>query len=448
MSFYRRYELERLVADGEAKTFRAVETATGRIVWLHIFNLDGQELAAALKAKATGPGGKPLPPVLEIGDFAGSQYAVTEAHDPFPGLRQWIDLLPDAVVAAPSVEAPASLPPTRAAVSPPPPLVDDGEFTRLFGSVESPPKTAGPNPPALLDDASGPFANPPQTPTPYPASRPGAQLPPLIHDDEDEFTRLFGRDDAFPKTAPPSQQPSLLDDASGEFRRESPTPLASAPPAIPAQERMGDFTRAFGPAPAAVPDSLKPRRRVPPPTPRRPESAIPPAAPSDWAVAGDTGEFTKLFGSGLSGEALDIASEQAKAAQAAPSESRPFQQAGDFTRIFGPAIGGSSPTAPPPAPPVSLSTSASGVFALPVYPASPAPEQPDTPAALNEYSSVFGQKPASAEPAQAPATRKPPPDIDLTAPKSRMRPAVIAGVAIGVAVLIILIVLAVMLSRR
>ena len=63
MSFYRRYELERLIADGEAKTFRAVETATGRAVWLHIFNPEGQELAATLKAKATGPGGSPLPPL-------------------------------------------------------------------------------------------------------------------------------------------------------------------------------------------------------------------------------------------------------------------------------------------------------------------------------------------------------------------------------------------------
>jgi hypothetical protein len=80
--------------------------------------------------------------------------------------------------------------------------------------------------------------------------------------------------------------------------------------------------------------------------------------------------------------------------------------------------------------------------------AKPAAEQPDTPSAPNDYSSVFGQKPASSEPAAPPAIRKPAPDIDLTAPKSRMRPAVIAGVAIGVVVLITLMVLAVMLSRR
>jgi hypothetical protein len=413
MSFYRRYELERLVADGEAKTFRAVETATGRPVWLHIFNPEGQELAAALKAKAAGAGGKPVLPVIEIGEFAGSQYAVTEAGDSFPGLRQWVDQLP-AAVAAGDAPAPARRP------------------------IDA-------NPPALLDDSCGAFVKPPQTITPYPAPRPAAPVPPLVPDEAGEFTRLFERDDAFPKAAP--SPPPLVDDASGEFRRAFPAP-ASEPPAIPAPQEMGDFTRAFGLPALPAPDSAAPRVRVPPPTPRRPAAPELPSVPPDWAVAGDTGEFTKLFGPGLSGEALDIASEQAKAAKAAPSEGVPFQHAGEFTRMFGPPPGAASPAAKPAAPPSSLNTSPSGLFALPAdqtKATGDSPENsplPDAKSASNEYTSVFGQKPAPSEPAAPTEPKKPAPDIDLTAPKSRMRPGVIAGVVIGIAVLILLIVLA------
>ena len=50
MSFYKKYELDRLIADGEAKTFRAVENATGRVVFLHLFNPSGQPLLAAMRS--------------------------------------------------------------------------------------------------------------------------------------------------------------------------------------------------------------------------------------------------------------------------------------------------------------------------------------------------------------------------------------------------------------
>ncbi len=90
MSFYQKYDLERLIADGDAKTFRAKENATGQQVFLHLFNPGGEPILAAIKAKFGGAPGKPTWPLLEIGDFAGSPYAVTDVIEPFTTLREWV----------------------------------------------------------------------------------------------------------------------------------------------------------------------------------------------------------------------------------------------------------------------------------------------------------------------------------------------------------------------
>ena len=390
MSFYTRYELERLIADGEAKTFRATESATGRIVFLHLFNPSGQALLADLKAKLVGTGGKPVPPLLEIGEFAGSQYAVTEFSEPFSGLRDWVSRQP--------APAPASRPPAPpVAAAPSRGLLDEepGEFTKLF---------------------------PPSAPASRPAAPPVAAAPPrgLLDEEPGEFTKLF------PPSAP-----------------------ASRPPA---QQEAGDFTRAFGGIPPKAPDRAKPPARMPPlppsppPLPLRREAPAPPGASAGLPAPADTGEFTKLFGSGLSGEAIDIAGEQAKAARAAVNESRPFQQAGQFTRMFGPEMGAQASAGPPPAAPLSLNTSASGVFGSPLDPAEPKP--PGSPSDPGEYTGIFGAKPKPSEPPTPPAAAKPAPVVPIAAAKPKMQPAVIAGVVAAVLVLAALIVLAIVLSTR
>jgi len=144
MSFYTRYELERLLADGEAKTFRAIESATGRIVFLHLFNPRGQALLAELKAKLVGAGGKPAAPLIEIGEFAGSQYAVTESSEGFSGLREWLSRQAEAAK-APSPPAPAPV-----AAAPAGGLLNEepGEFTGLFAASEPVVQAAEPVRPA------------------------------------------------------------------------------------------------------------------------------------------------------------------------------------------------------------------------------------------------------------------------------------------------------------
>ena len=113
MSFYQKYELERLIADGETKTFRARETATGRIVFLHLFNPEGKPLLATLKSHLAK-----IPSVaslIELGDFAGSPFVVTEPITPFTNLREWLSALG------------ASLPPAQ-----------PDAFTQLFGQPMRP----------------------------------------------------------------------------------------------------------------------------------------------------------------------------------------------------------------------------------------------------------------------------------------------------------------------
>jgi hypothetical protein len=404
MSFYTRYELERLLADGEAKTFRAIESATGRIVFLHLFSPRGQGLLAELKAKLVGPGGKPAPPLVEIGEFAGSQYAVTEGREPFSGLREWLDRQPE-----------AALPPGPA-------------LPRRAPEPVRPP--AASQPPALLDDEPG------------------------------EFTKLFARSEPAVQPAEPvrppaaSKPPALLDDASGEFHRQSqPSRPGETTPARAAAEEAGDFTRAFGPAPpessggAKPPVRLAPTPPSPPPVPQRREVESP-SAPAEWVPA-DTGEFTKLFGSGLSGEAIDIAGEQARAARSAADESRPFRKAGEFTRIFGPGMGGEALAGPAPSASNSLNT-ASGLFgssddaAKPAQDALNAPRQPEQKSDPGEYTRIFGEKPEAPKPPEAAK----PAAVALAAPKPKMQPAVIAVIVAAIVVLVALIVVAVVLSLR
>ena len=457
MSFYKKYELQRLIADGEAKTFRAIESATGRTVFLHLFNAGGMALLANLKAKLVAASGKPVPPLLEIGEFAGSQYAVTESSESFSSLREWVDRQPEALLAAspappgPPPPKPAPRPPAPPA-SQPPGLLDDepGEFTRQFpssGPLEKPALCAGPpvaaDPPGLLDDEPGEFTR--QFPLSAPLEKPAlCARPPVAAD-----------------------PPGLLDDAGGEFHQVLlPSRPSGTRPATSAEEEIGDFTRAFGAAPPKAVERARPPVRLPPrppslppapprrdvPAPPRHEVPPPPSPSVDWASSDDTGEFTKLFGSGLSGRAIDIAGEQAKAARTTVNENRPFQKAGEFTRIFGPEMGGEASVGPPPAAPLSLNTSASGVFGSPADVAKPVkdgpPTQPVSEGEPGEYTKSFGEKPGQREAPKPREGGKPAVVAPIAAKKPKMHPAAIAGVVAAVLVLLALIVFAVVLSQR
>ncbi|MDA1312841.1 MAG: PEGA domain-containing protein [Acidobacteria bacterium] len=93
MSFHSKYELQKLVLDGNVKTFEATEKASGRPVYLHLFAGEsgrGAELiekAEGLQQLSESPAG--TQPVIEIGD--GHDYIATEVLESFQGLETWVE---------------------------------------------------------------------------------------------------------------------------------------------------------------------------------------------------------------------------------------------------------------------------------------------------------------------------------------------------------------------
>lgn len=407
MSFYQKYDLERLIADGDAKTFRAKENATGQQVLLHLFNPGGEPILAAIKAKLGGAPGKPAWPLLEIGDFAGSPYAVTDVIEPFTTLRDWV-----ATVSA----GPLAGAPMPAAAQPVPTPVQES-----VRPVASP--NARAQAPLNLDEQFSKRSE--ATPAPKIAQEPG------------EFTRLFeipaekaqvkpGVPQA--KQQPPSDTFENMFGFSGEGRPQA----ESIPPAASAaqQRRTDTFENMFG-GPQAQPR--------------------PPAPPAARAADPRTGEFTRLFGRSPLGEQINIEEEQARAARAAPPENRPFQAPGDFTRMFGPEM--QTPT-PQPVQPVhrAVSETASGIFApvnVPSKPAALLGEQlagaaglaNTTPGEPSEYTRTIAIAGETGQPALA----KPPEPVPAQPAAKR---GLVIGLSIGAAVLVIIIIVVVIFAVR
>jgi hypothetical protein len=187
-------------------------------------------------------------------------------------------------------------------------------------------------------------------------------------------------------------------------------------------------------APPAEPDEFERMMSRPidfsnaPKTPERPFSAD------------DIGQFNPLFGSGLSGEAIDIEEEQARAAGAKAPENRPFQQAGEFTRMFGSRVSEGQP--PPVAPARPVNASASQLFLSPEQLAQLSaevlakPEAQD--AAPGDYTRRFGPRQLQPEPE---AAVKPAPEPGpAPVPAAKKNPAILIAAIAGVVVLIALVV--------
>ena len=96
MSIERQYELLGLIAKGPTKTFKANEIATGRHVFLHLFDAQSDRGAQdSLLEKLdflvlTPPSSGPLP-VLDVVRSSEHRYVVTEVLEPFINLETWIE---------------------------------------------------------------------------------------------------------------------------------------------------------------------------------------------------------------------------------------------------------------------------------------------------------------------------------------------------------------------
>ncbi|MBK7931626.1 MAG: hypothetical protein IPJ98_30360 [Bryobacterales bacterium] len=136
-----------------------------------------------------------------------------------------------------------------------------------------------------------------------------------------EFERLFG---------PPGGRP---------FPGEEPPP-----PRPVSQSPLPSWPQGTHQPPTAQPSHPRPPSQQP--------YAPPPAYPPPGAAPDRAGDFTQFFGSGFTGEPVDVEREQQRAAAEPGAPSRkPFQQASEFTRMFGPGAQGMGDAPPPPPPP-------------------------------------------------------------------------------------------------
>lgn len=272
MSFYHRYELVKLVNNGDPKSFEAREIQTGQSVLLHLWSMGGDSSSASLLVRMRSLASQQPAAVagrlIEVQESAQPPYAVTALESGFVSLESWLgsfaataqpahpqppaaDLSTSgpsrpASLAGPTVDMPITArplspqappatppphfqPPAPAPVSPPAQAV--GEFTQMFqGSIAQPPVRPSTPPPPPSPSAAGSF-----TPSPAPAAA-----------EQGEFTRLF---------ASPSQPASPPQPAQSA----GPGPLQAPQP--PAPSEMGEFTRLFAspsPAPSAPPQASAP----------------------------------------------------------------------------------------------------------------------------------------------------------------------------------------------
>jgi hypothetical protein len=249
-----------------------------------------------------------------------------------------------------------------------------------------------------------------------------------------------------PKPVPqPARRPDPQRDEFEKLFEASPTPSSSAP-----AERTDEFDKLFGGnrapgpfKPATRPDQFQnpfEETRVPaPPRSSAPPANAKPSWPANPARDEETGQFTRLFGSGPSGEAINIEEEQARAARSVQPEGRPFQAPTEFTRVFGPGEGGSAP--PPTLPSSTKIGSASRLFGSM---AEVRAEAPSKSAGPGEYTRITTRAELEAEQAaldRAKAAQAPP------APMAARRGLAI-GLAIGGVVLMITIIAVLIIVLR
>lgn len=452
MSFYQKYELMKLVHNGEPKTFQARETSSGRVVYLHLLgNVEAPRLTDLLttlqRRRASFPTAEQSG-ILDLDPSPDAPYVVTPSMEGLNTLWDWIDnwaLMPP----PPAVSQPAHSHPVAAPPPPTPPLQPP---------PQEPPASSG------ADEFTKMFQA--QAAQPAPPAAPAAPAPPSPSVSPGEFTLMFQAQSQQPAAAPvPPVQPAPA--GPGEFTRmflmpKESTPAAPSiplPPQPPAPTAMptarpaepGEFTRMFigstqapPPPPSSSSDSLATREfsAQPAGVPRAPQQAapppLPPPLPPPPPPKSGAGEFTNFFDTPYSASSLPV-EEAERGAFAPPSvpQSRPFQGPGNFTQRFG---GESVPhAAPPPAPSSPLTSDATSSFAS--YSA-PAPGRDSAPIIQgpSEYTRILQGAPSSFSTGSFSASQAPsvaPPSAYMTptgAPKKSISSVVIVivtFVAIG-----------------
>ena len=308
MEFQGRYQILELLNDGEAKTFRARQTSSGRAVLVHQLWTERTppnqpDLASMFSSFLRRATAEEMKVLIDMGEDAGRVFVVTQDLPIFLDLRQWLQSesvarqaapRPSTPKPAPSVapapakpavrlspeasrESVTSLEATQAVITPkvfapptpPPPKAKEeaGEFTKVFfGKEMTKPPAPAPAPKAKeeageftrvffgkeMPAPAAPAPPAPEKPTAPPVAPPPA---PKAKEEGGEFTKVFFGKDMPAPVAPAPPAPEKLT-----------APPVAPPPAPKAKEEGGEFTRVFfGKEMPAPPVHLQPEKLLRPP---------------------------------------------------------------------------------------------------------------------------------------------------------------------------------------
>jgi hypothetical protein len=309
MEFLGKYELLRVVEEGEARTLLARDKSSGREVFVHQLSGAGDRssqmdlLRMVLRYLRGAPG--PHSQVLDMGEHEGVLYLVTEVLPGFRSVRAWLESELKQQAAPPPAKEPLPGPDEGTVVDPrlPWPGLGQEEAQRssspqkLNDRAEQIPSNqvpgftlSGPHFP-VLDDLRHQAQE--STPAVSGARPMPAEVTPKLASEPGEFTAIFNNPDA-----------AILRDGTALSPGSVPAQPASTPP--------GEFTRVF-------------QSREPDPFNVRPASAQ--SAEGQPASGDAPAEFARLFGAPQPVGPIPVIG-------AGAAGSPPKVTEGEFTRIF------------------------------------------------------------------------------------------------------------------
>jgi len=344
MDFQGRYQILEMLTDGEARTFKARQTSSGRTVLLHQLWVERTpphqpDLASLVFGFLRRASAEEMKVLIDMGEEAGRVFVVTEDLPMFHDLRQWLQSASGAPEAAgktsvskpassadasaggvsrglpsktrqespasPDATQPLTSPKVRKPPIPPPPptktQAEAGEFTRVFFGKDMP-----------ISKAARPVSPPPEKVSASPASiaeKPPESAPAVGSEaasaSRQEQLRAPQQPTTEKPSLPPTSVPRSRQGAPGDFTRiffgaddskampPSPTPTVATTgvnrvgPDLPFQpEGPGEFTRLFRP------QEVKERPSAEAPIGAEPRLSSPSVQPTEQQ---GPGEFTLLF---------------------------------------------------------------------------------------------------------------------------------------------------------
>ncbi len=380
MDFQGRYQILEMLNDGEARTFKALQTSSGRTVLLHQLWVERTppnqpDLASLVFGFLRHATADEMKILVDMGEEGDRVYVVTEDMPVFQDLRKWLQSRAGTPEAA-----------GKATGLKPAPRADSGAGGASGGSPTQ----------AKQESLTSPDGTT-QLFTPTNVAKPpvAAPAPSKAKGEISEFTRaFFGNEVPKPQSARPVSSPPDKPSAPSTSKAEKP----------PESQPSAGFEVAFWP----------PKQQPRGPTPPAVEKPLPPSPPAPSPQGGASGEFTRIFFSPEESKAMPSgpapAAGTTRQTPFAPAQPPQPEGPGEFTRLFrGPQIQEKPPAAP-------------SVEARPSQPMAP-PAQPTEQAGSGEFTQLFRASPGAARPAGSPlAPSSPKPPIPLSSSPAQQSP--------------------------